>query len=216
MDFVGPVDLFTGVCWPGFFVARGERKRGGHRGETPSTRELGKLVDMKAPIRRADPREPLVAAMIGEHLAEMAPTAPSDSRHAYPAAALSEAGIALYAAEHQGRPVALGALHFFAPGRAELKSMRTDVAHRSQGLGRSMLDHLIDVARRGGIREILLETGTHPQFAPARAMYAAAGFEPCAPFDGYCDDPHSVYLRLGLTVVDAQGCTSKIVTSEGR
>ena len=94
--------------------------------------------------------------------------------------------------------------------------MRTDVAHRGRGLGRSMLDHLIDAARRGGICEILLETGTHPQFAPARAMYAAAGFEPCAPFGGYRDDPHSVYLRLGLTVVEAQGCTSKTVASEGR
>jgi putative acetyltransferase len=31
-------------------------------------------------------------------------------------------------------------------------------------------------------------------FAPARALYTKAGFVPCAPFGGYVDDRHSVFM----------------------
>jgi putative acetyltransferase len=38
-------------------------------------------------------------------------------------------------------------------------------------------------------------------FAPARRLYAAAGFVPCAPFGAYVEDPNSVFMtsdsRLG-------------------
>ena len=153
---------------------------------------------MDTPIGRVDPREPAVAAVIAGHLAELAPTAPAESRHAYTAPGLAAADIDFYAAGEPGRPVALGALHYFAPGFAELKSMHTVPGYRGRGLGRCMLAHLLGVARGRGVREVLLETGTHGQFAAARAMYAAAGFEPCAPFGGYREDPHSVHLRLVL------------------
>jgi putative acetyltransferase len=45
---------------------------------------------------------------------------------------------------------------------------------------------------------VSLETGTGAAFAAARALYAAAGFEPCAPFGSYTVNPHSACLTLEL------------------
>jgi putative acetyltransferase len=35
-------------------------------------------------------------------------------------------------------------------------------------------------------------------FAPARRLYARAGFATCPPFADYTDDPNSVYMTLFL------------------
>jgi len=35
-------------------------------------------------------------------------------------------------------------------------------------------------------------------FAPARRFYAAAGFEPCAPFGSYVVDPNSTFMTMVL------------------
>ncbi len=35
-------------------------------------------------------------------------------------------------------------------------------------------------------------------FAPARALYAKAGFVECGPFEGYTLDPNSVYMTKVL------------------
>jgi putative acetyltransferase len=61
-----------------------------------------------------------------------------------------------------------------------------------------MLEHLLAEARAAGMRRVSLETGTTDAFAPARAMYRAAGFVPCAPFGEYTDNPYSVCLTLAL------------------
>jgi putative acetyltransferase len=61
-----------------------------------------------------------------------------------------------------------------------------------------MLDHLIAEARVMGYRRLSLETGVQPTFVAARALYAKAGFVDCPPFEGYWDDPNSVFLTLTL------------------
>ena len=43
-----------------------------------------------------------------------------------------------------------------------------------------------------------LETGTMPEFAPARAFYLRHGFEHCGPFAEYTDDPNSVFMTKKL------------------
>jgi hypothetical protein len=54
--------------------------------------------------------------------------------------------------------------------------MHTATAARRLGLGRAMLGHLIGVARERGYQLLSLETGSMDGFAPARALYASAGF----------------------------------------
>ena len=61
-----------------------------------------------------------------------------------------------------------------------------------------MLRHLLGDAASRGVRQLALETGSTEFFAPARALYAGAGFAVCGPFGDYRDDPHSVYMTLTL------------------
>jgi putative acetyltransferase len=61
-----------------------------------------------------------------------------------------------------------------------------------------MLRHLLGVARERGVRRVSLETGTVPAFAPARALYASAGFRPCGPFGDYKPMETSTFMTLEL------------------
>jgi putative acetyltransferase len=84
-----------------------------------------------------------------------------------------------------------------------LKSMHTAQAARGRGVGRAMVDHLIGVARDRGFRRVSLETGTMAAFAPARALYASAGFRPCGAFGDYSLSPNSTFMTLSLGCSDS-------------
>jgi putative acetyltransferase len=62
-----------------------------------------------------------------------------------------------------------------------------------------MVAHIVAEARRRGYRRLSLETGSQDGFAPARQLYASAGFVPCGPFGDYTDDPNSAFMTLALT-----------------
>jgi putative acetyltransferase len=66
-----------------------------------------------------------------------------------------------------------------------------------------MLDHLTDHALSLGFAKLSLETGSQPGFAPARGLYAKAGFQECGPFEGYRPDPNSVFLTRGISGTEA-------------
>ena len=61
-----------------------------------------------------------------------------------------------------------------------------------------MLMYLIGVARDRAYRLLSLETGSMAGFAPARALYASAGFTECGAFAGYEPSPHSTFMSLPL------------------
>ena len=62
----------------------------------------------------------------------------------------------------------------------------------------SSLSPLIAAARAEGLTRLSLETGVQPTFIAARALYARAGFVTCGPFEGYHDDPNSLFMTLSL------------------
>jgi putative acetyltransferase len=94
--------------------------------------------------------------------------------------------------------VGCGALKQIDPLRGELKSMRVIDAYLGRGIGKAILGHLIAEARARGYTSLWLETGSSPAFVPAIAMYAAAGFTRCLPFDGYTADPFSVFMTRAI------------------
>jgi putative acetyltransferase len=61
-----------------------------------------------------------------------------------------------------------------------------------------MLDHLVGVARERGLHRVSLETGSMSAFAPARSLYASAGFRSCGPFGDYSLSPYSTFFTLSL------------------
>ena len=83
-------------------------------------------------------------------------------------------------------------------GQGEVKSMRTAQTHLRRGVAARMLGHILAEARRRGYGRLSLETGSMAYFAPARALYARAGFSPCGPFGDYVDDPNSVFMTRTL------------------
>ncbi|MGL5864858.1 MAG: GNAT family N-acetyltransferase [Dermatophilaceae bacterium] len=155
-----------------------------------------RTADQPVDIRPADPDDPRVAVLVAEHLDEMEPTAPPESRHALTVDQFRSSGVRLWVAEADGDLVGSVALQDLGDGHLELKAMRTRRSLRGTGLGRRLLMHALSEARVAGAARVSLETGTSPVFDPARALYASHGFAPCPPFGSYRPDPHSVFLTL--------------------
>jgi len=151
---------------------------------------------MSIVIERVETSTPALSDFIAAHHADMQGTAPPESQHALAIERLLAPGIRLFAATTAGRIVASGALAPVEQSHEELKSMRTDPAVRGRGLGRAMLAFLIEDAAGRGILRLSLETGRHEFFAPARAMYAKAGFVECAAFGRYLPDDNSAFMTL--------------------
>ncbi|MNC99143.1 putative N-acetyltransferase YsnE [compost metagenome] len=61
-----------------------------------------------------------------------------------------------------------------------------------------MVAHIIAEARRRNYARLSLETGSQDAFEPARKLYESVGFNRCGPFEGYAEDPNSVYMTLEL------------------
>ena len=149
-------------------------------------------------ITRADFGDPRLAAFLQAHLDDMEPTAPPESRHALDLGALQGDGVRLWVATADDAIVGTAALATVEDRHEELKSMRTDPAHRGTGVARRMLAHVLDDARARGVERVSLETGSMDFFAPARRFYAGAGFVPSEPFGSYVVDPHSTFMTMVL------------------
>jgi putative acetyltransferase len=149
---------------------------------------------MHLSIERADFADRSLGAFLRAHLDDLAPTAPVESRHALDLDELQRPDVRLWVALLDAEIVGTAALAALEPGHDELKSMRTDPKRRGRGIGTRILEYLVEDARARGISRISLETGTMEFFAPARALYAKAGFVVCAPFGSYTDDPNSVFM----------------------
>jgi putative acetyltransferase len=145
-----------------------------------------------------DPGASDARRLLATHLGEVrAPTPPEDA-HALDVDGLLDPSVTFFSLRRDGVLLAVGALKRLDPGHAEVKSMHTVAAARGQGIGRRMAEHLIAVAREAGYRRLSLETGSMVEFAPARALYASVGFEPCGPFGEYRASPNSTYMTMDL------------------
>ena len=95
-------------------------------------------------------------------------------------------------------PVAMGALKSLAGSHGELKSMHVREDRRGSGLANRILERLIKAAEEAGMTRLYLETGSQDAFAAARAFYARHGFRFCDPFEGYVEDPNSVFMTRAI------------------
>ena len=153
---------------------------------------------MELTIREDDLTAPEVRALLKEHLADLALHSPACSVHAMPVDRLRAPDVTFWSAWSGDRIVGCGALKELDPRHGEVKSMRTIDDVRGQGVGALVLDHLIGEARRRGYSRISLETGSNEPFFPAHRLYARRGFEACAPFADYVEDPWSVFMAKEL------------------
>jgi GNAT superfamily N-acetyltransferase len=96
--------------------------------------------------------------------------------------------------------VGTGSLVCLSPGTGEIRRMYVSPDYRRRGIGRAILDALIDAAQRSAYQRILLDS---PEFAfAAHALYRSAGFRDTGPFPE-CDvpdelKPHTVFMERVL------------------
>ena len=152
-----------------------------------------------------DPGKPDVRALLERHRAFALGQTPPEHSFALDADALRDPAITFFSFRDSGHLLAIGAIKRLGPDHAEIKSMHTAEAARGRGIGRAMLDHLLDVARARGFRRVSLETGTTAAFAPARALYQSAGFTSCGPFAGYRPGEDNMFMSLQLAAPHQAG-----------
>ena len=149
-------------------------------------------------IEVEEPGSPDVRELLATHLAFAHETTPPEAVHALEHEALSEPHVTFFTARRDGELLGVAALRELEPGHAEIKSMHVAAAARGRGIGRALLERLLEVGRQRGYRRLSLETGSGFDFEPARSLYAQAGFEACEAFGDYPPSDHSAFMALTL------------------
>ena len=149
------------------------------------------------PLEAVQPDEPDVAVLIDRHFALMREQSPPESCHVFSVEALRADDICLFALRKDGKAVSIGAIK--VDGQfGELKSMHTAAEERGKGLARSLLQGLIEKAGELGVTRLALETGSGASHLASRGLYASEGFQLCAPFGTYVNDPLSLFMERHL------------------
>jgi putative acetyltransferase len=145
-----------------------------------------------------DPSRDDVRALLEQHLAFAREVTPPEDVHALEPDGLLHPAITFFSVRSHGDLLGVGALKELDPEHAEIKSMHTAPAARRRGVARALVVHLLAFAEARGFRRVSLETGSGDAFAPARALYAEAGFVPCKPFGDYEASPNSTFVTRSI------------------
>jgi putative acetyltransferase len=149
-------------------------------------------------IKLDDLSGPKIRALLEEHMQNMLSISPPESIHALDLTALRKPEITFWAVWSGSELLGCGALKELNPLHGEVKSMRTATAYRRKGVAQAMLAHILGVAESRGYQQLSLETGSQSAFEPAHRLYESFGFSYCPPFEGYTEDPNSVFMTKRL------------------
>lgn len=149
-------------------------------------------------IAEEDPTTPDVVALLEAHLAFSLEVTPPEDVYAMGPEAVAAEQLVVIGARENGALVGIGAVREIDTRTGEVKSMHTASAARGRGVARLILDDLLHRCRARGYSRVLLETGSMPEMAPARALYERAGFVRCAPYGRYTDNGINLCYELRL------------------
>lgn len=139
-----------------------------------------------------------VRALLAHHVAEMSGASPREACHVLEADSLRDPAIRFLSVRDGGQLVAVGALKQLDAAHGELKSMRVAPPAVGQGIGKALLQHLVDLARKEGLSRLSLETGNSTLFTPAINLYERNGFEPCGPFADHRETPFTLFYTRAI------------------
>ncbi|MBA5686010.1 GNAT family N-acetyltransferase [Rugamonas apoptosis] len=121
---------------------------------------------------------------------------PPESRHALDLTAVTEQGLLfVMARDEAGQAVGCGAVVLGAE-YGELKRIYVRPQQRGSGLAKKIVRTLEDAAIASACTVLKLESG--PYQPQALGLYARCGYERCARFGTYADDPLSVFMQKNL------------------
>jgi putative acetyltransferase len=149
---------------------------------------------MNISIRIDDLSSSASQSIVKEHMAGMLANTPIESVHALPLEKLRQPNIKFWTAWIGSELCGCGALQTLDTQHGEVKTMRTRAKFLRNGVGQTVLTHIINHPTERGIKRLSLETGSSDAFSAARSMNLKNGFEICGPFGYYKLDPLSVFM----------------------
>jgi len=149
-------------------------------------------------IAQEDPRSEDVRALLERHHAFGRDVVPPEEVFALDIDGLLDPAVTFFTARVDGVLVGMGAIKDLGGSHGELKSMHTVEAVRDQGIGGALVRRLLSIAVERNYTRVSIETGKQDIFAPARAMYAKAGFVHCPPFGDYVNSGTSYCMTIAL------------------
>jgi putative acetyltransferase len=153
---------------------------------------------MELVIVEDDLSSPVVEELLQLHAVEMRANSPEGACHFLSIDELRDHSVTVWSAWAGELLAGCGALQELDERHGEVTSMRTAPVHLGRGVGRSLLEHIVEVARRRGYDRLSLETGTGESFAAAVRLYEAFGFVGCGPFGDYVDNGFSRFYTRRL------------------
>lgn len=140
-----------------------------------------------------------VAALLDHHFRDMRAGSPPSACHVLERDGLRDTSISLLSLrDGDGQLLGIGALKLREHGEGEIKSMRTTPEALGKGVGRRLLDALVALSRRQGLKILRLETGNTMPFDAANHLYRSYGFTPCGPFADYAPTDFTLFYELEL------------------
>lgn len=149
-------------------------------------------------IAEEDPRDPDVLALLERHLEFARAVTPPDDVHALDVEGLLDDRVTFFGLRSADRLLGIGAIKSLDESHVELKSIHTAEEARGNGIGRAIVEHLLEVARSKGATRASLETGAMDEFAPSRSLYQRVGFVDCEPFAEYVPSRNSTFMTMDL------------------
>ena len=141
---------------------------------------------------------PEVHELLLKHFVELRAASPEGSAHVLDIPGLKDKSIKFWSLWNKNMLMGCGALKFLEKEHGEFKSIRIHDNFRRMGNGISVINHLINEAKKLNIKKLSIETGAGDFFQPARKLFKRCGFEICVPFAHYKEDINSVYLTKNV------------------
>ncbi len=135
-----------------------------------------------------------VNELLKNHFVELRAASPEGSAHVLDIPGLQDPSIKFWSLWKEKNLIGCGALKFLGNNHGEFKSIRVHDNFRKKGFGIKVIEHLINEAKKLGIKRISIETGAGDFFLPARKLFNSCGFKNCSPFAHYKEDINSLYL----------------------
>ena len=141
---------------------------------------------------------PKVNELLTKHFIELRSVSPAGSTHVLDITGLKDQSIKFWSLWDNDELIGCGALKFLDKIHGEFKSIRVVDKFRKKGAGEQIFNHLIEEAKKLGIKKLSIETGSGKFFEPARKLFINFGFQPCLPFAHYKEDPNSCFYTKDL------------------
>ena len=132
------------------------------------------------------------------HLEGMHANSPAGSVFALDLTGLKTPGVSVWTLWIGERVAGIAALKDHGDRTGEIKSMRTHPQFLRRGVAAALLDHIVNVARARGMRQLSLETGSGAVFEPALSLYRRRGFIEGAAFAQYEKSAFNQFFHLSL------------------